>query len=74
MLKGPAAEVEKVYPVNGPTVMGVDDNPAPEIVNELGPPLDPVHTLPNDVSAPAVSVGLTAETVHEMVTSSKPKP
>ena len=54
--------------------MGVDDKPAPVMVKEFGPPLDPVHTLPNDVSAPAVSVGLTAETVHEMVTSSKPKP
>jgi hypothetical protein len=54
--------------------MGVDDKPAPVMVKEFGPPLDPVHTLPNDVSAPAVSVGLTAETVHEMVTSSNPKP
>jgi hypothetical protein len=54
--------------------MGVEDNPAPVMLNEFGPPTEPTHTLPNDESAPAVSVGLTAETVHEMVTSSKPKP
>ena len=44
------------------------------MVNELGPPFDPVHTFPNEVSVLAVSVGLTAETVHEIVTSSKPIP
>jgi hypothetical protein len=72
--KGPEADVENEYPVNGPTLMGVEDNPAPVMVNEFGPPFDPTQTFPNDVSAPAVSVGLTEETVHEIVTSSKPKP
>jgi hypothetical protein len=74
LINGPVADVEKEYPVNGPTLIGAEDNPAPVMVNEFGPPLDPVHTLPNELSAPAVSAGLTAETVHEMVTSSKPKP
>ena len=54
--------------------MGVEDNPEPVMVNEFGPPFDPVQTLPKEVSVLAESVGLTAETVHEMVTSSKPTP
>ena len=72
--KGPDADVEKEYPVNGPTLIGAEDNPEPVMVNEFGPPFDPVQTFPKEVSVLAESVGLTAETVHAMVTSSMPIP
>ena len=73
-VNGPAADVEKAYPVSGPTEIEVLFSPTPEMLKEFGPAVIPEHTLPKAVSDVTVSCGATELTVHVMVTSSNAKP
>ena len=74
-MKGPAAELAKLNPANGPTVIAELVKSLPVIVKLLGPAVVFKQTAPKRNNGEADKVGVVVvETVQLIFTSSIPKP